>query len=52
MRIDTVVEDPVMLTAPWRYSRTYQRLDDRWFERACNNDRDGDDREPDLTPPR
>ena len=52
MRIDTVVEDPVMLAAPWRYSRTYQRLDDRWYERACDNDRDGGDREPDLTPPR
>ena len=50
LRIDTVVEDPVMLTRPWRYSRTYGRTD-QWFERACDNDRDGQDREPDLTPP-
>jgi hypothetical protein len=50
LRIDTTVEDPVMLTAPWRYSRTYARTEE-WFERTCDNDRDGQDREPDLTPP-
>lgn len=50
LRIDTVVEDPVMLSAPWRYSRTYGRTGE-WFERSCENDRDGQDREPDLTPP-
>jgi hypothetical protein len=52
LQIDTVVEDPVMLAAPWSYRRTYERLDDSWFERVCENDRDGNDREPDLTPPR
>jgi hypothetical protein len=50
LRIDTVVEDPVMLTRPWQYTRTYARSD-QWFERACDIDRDGQDREPDLTPP-
>ena len=51
LRIETVVEDPVMLTAPWRSTRTYARTD-QWFERVCDNDRDGQDRDPDLTPPR
>jgi hypothetical protein len=50
LRIETVVEDPVMLSAPWHYSRTYTRTSE-WFERTCENDRDGQDREPDLTPP-
>jgi hypothetical protein len=50
LQIETTVEDPVMLTAPWRYTRTYARTSE-WFERSCDNDRDGQDREPDLTPP-
>jgi hypothetical protein len=52
LQIDTVVEDPVILTAPWRYSRIYERSDDGWFERYCENNRDGNDSEPDLTPPK
>lgn len=51
LRIDTVVEDPLMLQTPWRYSRTYERSDGSWFERYCENNRDGNDSEPDLTPP-
>jgi len=51
LRIDTVVEDPVMLRTPWRSSRVYERSDAGHFERYCDNNRDGDDGEPDLTPP-
>jgi hypothetical protein len=50
LQIETTVEDAVMLAAPWRYTRTYARTSE-WFERRCDNDRDGQDREPDLTPP-
>jgi hypothetical protein len=50
LQIETTVEDRVMLAAPWRYTRTYARTSE-WFERSCDNDRDGQDREPDLTPP-
>jgi hypothetical protein len=50
LQIETTVEDPVMLAAPWRYTRTYSRTSE-WFERSCDNDRDGQNREPDLTPP-
>jgi len=52
LQIDTVVEDPIILTAPWRYSRIYERSDDGWFERYCENNRYGNDGEPDLTPPK
>lgn len=53
LQIDTVVEDPIALRAPWRYSRIYERSDSGFFERECggDNDRDGNDQEPDLTPP-
>lgn len=51
LRIDTVVEDPIVLRAPWRYSRIYERSDGSWFERYCDSNRDGNDSEPDLTPP-
>ena len=51
LRIDTVVEDPGVLLAPWKYSRVYERSDAGHFERYCDNNRDADDREPDLTPP-
>ncbi len=51
LRIDTVVEDPLMLQTPWRYSRVYERSDAGHFERYCDNNRDGNDDEPDLTPP-
>jgi hypothetical protein len=52
LQIDTVVEDPIVLRSPWRYSRTYERSDGSWFERYCDNNRDGNDSEPDLTPPK
>ena len=52
LQIDTVVEDPVALTAPWRYSRVYDRIAPRFFENHCqDNNRDANGDEPDLTPP-
>ena len=51
IRIDTVVQDPEVLQTPWRYSRMYERSDAGHFERYCDNNRDGNDTEPDLTPP-
>jgi hypothetical protein len=52
-QIDTVVEDPIALRTPWRYTRIYERSDTGFFERECDvNNRDGNDQEPDLTPPR
>ena len=53
LQIDTVVEDPIALKMPWRYTRIYERSDTGFFERECEaNNRDGNDQEPDLTPPR
>ena len=52
LQIDTVVEDPIVLLAPWRYSRIYERSDGSWFERYCDHNRDGNDSEPDLSPPK
>jgi hypothetical protein len=51
LQIDTIVEDPVMLRTPWRYTRVYERSNAGHFERYCDNNRDGNDGEPDLTPP-
>jgi hypothetical protein len=51
LRIDTVVDDPVVLLKPWTLSRVYERSTAGSFERYCDNNRDADDREPDLTPP-
>ena len=51
LQIDTVVEDPVALLEPWRTSRTYARSNAGFFDRVCDNNRDGNDEEPDLTPP-
>ena len=52
LQIDTVVEDPVALTAPWRYSRVYERIAPRFFENHCqDNNRDVNGDEPNLTPP-
>ena len=51
LEIETVIEDPVMLAAPWRWRATYERSTLGWFERECDSDRDGRDQEPDLTPP-
>jgi hypothetical protein len=36
MVIDTTVTDPVTLTAPWKYSRTYDRTTDELIEYECN----------------
>jgi hypothetical protein len=52
LQIDTTVSDPLTLERPWRYTRTYQRLDSGFVEMVClDNNRDADGREPDLTPP-
>ena len=52
LQIDTIVEDPVALTAPWRYSRVHERIAPRFFENHCqDNNRDVNGDEPDLTPP-
>ena len=52
LQIDTVVEDPVALTAPWRFSRVYERIAPRFFENHCqDNNRDVNGDEPNLTPP-
>jgi len=51
LQIETVVEDPTALKAPWRYSRVYERSDSGFFEHVCDNNRDVDDGEPDLTLP-
>jgi hypothetical protein len=51
LQIDTVVEDSVALTKPWRYSRTYERYPPVFVDYECTgNNRDAAD-EPDLTPP-
>jgi hypothetical protein len=53
LKIHTVVEDPVALTRPWVYSRTFQRLKSGFVENVClDNNRDVNGDEPDLTPPR
>jgi hypothetical protein len=54
LQIDTVVEDPGALTAPWRYSMIYDRRDDiHMLEDIClGNNRDLNGDEPDLTPPK
>ena len=36
LEIDTTVEDPVALTAPWKYSRVYDRTTDELIEYECN----------------
>jgi len=36
----------------WGHTRIYERSDSGWFERYCDNNRDGNDAEPDLTPPK
>ena len=51
LRIETTVEDPDALTAPWRYTLTYQRSDIPFVESYnCDTDRDSQG-EPDLRPP-
>jgi hypothetical protein len=34
--IDTTVEDPVMLTGPWKYSRVYDRTSNELIDYNCN----------------
>jgi hypothetical protein len=51
LQIDTIVEDPLVLLESWRYRRIYERSDAGSFERYCESNRDGNDSEPDLTPP-
>jgi hypothetical protein len=51
LRIETTVEDPDALAAPWQYTLTYQRTDVAFVESYnCENDRDSEG-EPDLRPP-
>lgn len=52
LQIDTSIEDPDMLLEPFRRSRVFERSTLGWFDRACSSDRDGNDQEPDLTPPK
>lgn len=52
LQIDTVVEDPIALHAPWRYTRVYERIDSTYREMIClENNREVGGGEPDLTPP-
>jgi hypothetical protein len=51
LQIDTIVEDPITLLEPWRSTRVYERTDTAFYDRVCDNNRDGNDEEPDLTPP-
>jgi hypothetical protein len=51
MAVDTVVEDPVAFTVPWRYSWTYLRSKVPFQESYyCDDDRDANG-EPNLQPP-
>jgi hypothetical protein len=51
LRVDTTIEDPVALNAPWSYSWTYERSNTGFVESYyCDDDRDANG-EPDLTPP-
>jgi hypothetical protein len=51
LRVDTEIDDSVALTAPWRYSWTYQRSNTGFVESYyCDDDRDANG-EPDMTPP-
>ena len=51
LRVETLVEDPEALAAPWRYTLTYLRSNVPFTESYnCDNDRDSKG-EPDLSPP-
>jgi hypothetical protein len=51
LRLDTTIEDPLALDAPWSYSWTYERSNTGFVESYyCDDDRDANG-EPDLTPP-
>ena len=52
LQIDTIVEDPIALRTPWRYTRVYERFKPEFVEYVClDDDRDRNGDEPDLTPP-
>jgi len=52
LQIDSSVEDPIALKAPWKYTRVYERIDSSFREYVClENNRDPGGGEPDLTPP-
>jgi hypothetical protein len=52
LQIDTTVEDPVALRAPWRYSRTYEQTTGGFLDHVClDNNRDHTGGHPDLTLP-
>jgi len=52
LQIDTVVEDPIALEQPWKYTRLYERIDSAFRESIClENNRDPSGGEPNLTPP-
>lgn len=52
LQIDTTVEDPIALRAPWRYSRVYERSPIGFFDHVClDNNREASGGHPDLTPP-
>ena len=53
LQIDTTVEDPIALLAPWHATRVYDRTTPTFFERHCvENNRERISDRPDLTPPR
>jgi hypothetical protein len=53
LQIDTVIEDPVALSKPWKVTRVYTRTTPVFFERVCQeNNREGRGDMPDLTPPK
>jgi hypothetical protein len=51
LHVDTTIEDPIALTAPWHYGWTYERSATDFVESYyCDDNRDANG-EPDLTPP-
>ena len=49
--VDTLIEDPIALHAPWHYRWTYERSNTAFVESYyCDDDRDAHG-EPDMTPP-
>ena len=53
LQIETTVEDPIALLAPWRATRVYDRTTPTFFERHCvENNRETRSDQPDLTPPK
>jgi hypothetical protein len=51
LHVDTTIDDPIALTAPWHYGWTYERSSTPFVESYyCDDNRDANG-EPDLTPP-